>query len=158
MYYLVHRKPLLTIKVKYKKKHARVRCTVMQLRPQHRPVCRRGPQLLLLFSLASLSDSTEVLLESTPSSVISSILGSTDAGGVGSLTSPLGSTSRLSGGFAGGADSALGPAAVFSASAVSKNQPGASQHLNLTTCHLKTLQLGHVNIIMNGSQDSSAPF
>lgn len=86
------------------------------------------------------------------------MLSSTDAGGVGSMTSPLGSTSTLSGGFAGAADSALGSAAVLSASPLNKNQAGASQHMNLTTRHLKTLQLGHFNIIINGSQDSSVPF
>lgn len=136
----------------------RVRRSVTQLRPQHRPLCRRGAALLLLFALASLSDSTEVLLESTPSSVISSMLSSTDAGGVGPVTSPLGSTSVLSGGLAGAAVSALGSAVVLSASAVNKKQPGAPQHVNLTTCHLKTLQLGHFNLIINGCQDSSAPF
>lgn len=100
-----------------------------RLRPQHRPACRRGPALLLLFSLASLSDSTEVLLEWTPSSAISSTISPTDSGG--------GWPSTLSGGLAGDADSALGSAALFSASSVNKN----NQHVNLTTCHLKTLRL-----------------
>lgn len=120
--------------------------TVPRPGPQHRPACRRGPALLLLFSLASLSDSTEVLLEWTPSSGISSTLSPTDAGGWS-----LGWPSTLSGGSAGDADSALGSAALICASAVNKN----NQHVNLTTCHLKTLRLGHANILINGS---SAPF
>lgn len=131
---------------------------VTQLRPQHRPLCRRRPALLLLFSLASLSDSTEVLLEVSFSLGISSMLSSTDARGVGSTAAPLGSTSALSGGFAGAADSALGSAALFSDSAVNKNQPGASQQVNLPTCHLKPLQLACFNIIINGTQDSSVAF
>lgn len=114
------RAPLLTTKVKVLKANKLPG-------PQDWPLCRRGPPLLLLFSLASLSDSTEVLLESRPSSVSSPTLRCTDAGPVGSMASPLGSTSTLSGDFAGAADSALGSAAVFSASPVNKNQPDVFQ-------------------------------
>lgn len=122
-------------------------CSVhRQLRAQHRPLCPRGPPLLLLFSLASLSDSTEVLLEWRPSSVSSSTLSSADAGGVGPMA---GSTSSLPGGLAGAADSALDSAALLSASAVDRTQP---------TCHLKTLRLGHFNIITDGSRESLVSF
>lgn len=87
--------------------------------PPHRPLCQRGPPLLLLFSLASLSDSTEVLLELMPSSsVFSSTLISAGTGGV---HSPLGWSFAVSEGFSG--DSALRSAAA-PASAVKPNQQG----------------------------------
>lgn len=115
-----------------------------QVRPRHRPRCQRGPPLLLLLSLASLSDSTEVLLELMPSSsVFSSTL---IAGGVHSTTSPLGASFAVSGGFTGAADAALGSAAALPASAVNPNQQGRFSTGEYNT--LKTSRLGHFNIIM----------
>lgn len=84
-----------------------------------KPLCRMRPRLLLLLTFVSFSDSTDVLLESAPSSsVFSSTAGSAAAGELGSVRSSLG----LSGVASGAADSASGLAGVFSASAVGDNK------------------------------------
>lgn len=81
------------------------------------------PALLLLFSFVSFRDSTEVLLETAASSsVLTSTVDSTGAGG--SATSALGLSSELSGAGAGAgvADSVLGSATDLSVSAVKDNK------------------------------------
>ena len=95
---------------------------------KYQPPCWLKSELLLLFSFVSFSDSTEVLLETAPSSsVFSSTVGSTGAGAGGggrlsSATSSLGLSSELSGGGGRAVDSALGSMAALSASAVKDNE------------------------------------
>lgn len=90
---------------------------------QCKPLCGLRQRLLLLLTFVSFSDSTDVSLETTPSSsVFSSTVVSVAAEELGSATSSLGLSSALSGVAAGAADSALGLAGVFSASAVGDNK------------------------------------
>lgn len=90
---------------------------------QCKPLGGLRPRLLLLLTFVSFSDSTDVSLETTPSSsVFSSTVVSVAVEELGSATSSLGLSSALPGVATGAADSASGLAGGFSASAVGDNK------------------------------------